>query len=138
MLPLSSYFLTLASVSAVLAGICVTVRNFSYSIRIDPKSTGLTVGEKDYPEILEKSGWWATIAAIIFLANTLACMVGVAITAQSNIDFGSFPSLLAWGVGVIFSIGVILLGVATVRGFFQTHQPKVEEPAETEPLDEEE
>lgn len=102
---------------------------------IDPETTGMTVGDRDYPEILKKSGWWATIAAVLFLTVALLCMVSIAIIAQSTIDVSGGPHLMAWGVGFLFFVGVVLLAVATLRGFLQTHQPEDGERAETEALD---
>lgn len=138
MVGLSSYFLTIASVSAVLAGICVTLRNFSYSTLIAPESSGLTVGEKDYPKILRKSAFWATLTSVLYLFNTALCLLGLLMNQQSIIGLGRSPSGLAVVVGLVFFLGIILLTVATLVGFFQTHQPGPEEPAPTEPMDNEE
>lgn len=137
MVGLSTYFLTLASVSAVLAGICVTLRNFSYSTLIDPNSTGLSVGERDYPEILKKSGYWSTWSSILFLGNTGFCLIGLSIDHQAMWEVGKTPSLIGIFVGLVFFSGIILMTVATLRGFFQTHQPESGEPAATEPISEE-
>lgn len=134
---LALYFLTVASVSLVLAGICVTLRNFTYSTLIDPRSTGLSIGERDYPEILKKSGWWATIASLVFLSNTAICFVGLGLSSINPdvVDLGKTPTGIAFITGVLFLAGVVILTLATVRGFFQTHQPDSEERAPTEPMD---
>lgn len=87
MVDLGLYFLSMVSVAVVLLGICASVRNSAYASLIREESTGVNLGDKDYEEILQKSGTQAMWAGICFTVMAVFAFVGFALYVFQLITF---------------------------------------------------
>ncbi|MFC5136326.1 MULTISPECIES: hypothetical protein [Haloferacaceae] len=137
----SVFFLSLASVSAVMLGICVTVRNNAYSTILRHFDEDIQLGNSDYERILRRSGGGAMAAGVCYSVSIFGAFSGVLLEAD--------PMKTNWPVMVtlgFFAIGFLGLLFSLLTGHIKLGNPfrapkKPEEPdrddrPEIEPRDE--
>lgn len=130
----SLIFLTFMSISAVLLGISVNLRNASFSSLVSDDVTDVKLGKHDYKTILEKSGQRAQYAGIAFLVNVIVSLSGVLYVVIGATTKNDVTAVLYWFVVGSFLTGNLLLGWSLTTGYIQVPTPSSER-EETEPTD---
>lgn len=133
----SLIFLTFMSISAVLLGISVNLRNASFSSLISENAKNVRLGKHDYETILEKSGQRAQYAGILFLLNVISSLGGVLYIVVGTATKNDVTAVLYWIVVASFLAGNLLLGWSLTTGYIQVPTPRSKR-EETEPPDDNE
>ena len=123
MLDFSSYFLASSSISAVLLGICVSLRNNSFSGLLHPEVSKISVGNGKYKETLKRSGKYSTFAGGFFGINTI---LGIIAFLLSHSLLSGYPNLLWYGtlfISGLFILGVLFLGRALMFEYLEFSWP---------------
>lgn len=106
-------YLSLASVSSVLLGICVTLRNNAFATILRHYEEEITLGGKDYETILERSAFGA-MGAGLFFAGSIASSFFSLFYGQSTLRGPGFK--LAIGT---FLIGLLILLYSLFAGYIK-------------------
>lgn len=125
MVDLGLYFLSMVSVAVVLLGICASVRNSAYASLIREESTGVNLGDKDYEEILQKSGTQAMWAGICFTVMAVFAFVGFALYVFQLITFAEWFGI---GTSVAFGVGIFQLARSMLGGYIDWGLPSMRAP----------
>jgi hypothetical protein len=108
------------SLSAVLAGISVALRNFACSALLQPECRTFRVGEKSYDEVLQRSFTLSTCAGIVFIINTIAAFFFGAATLSSNYNDVTVEFYV---LSLIFILGMALFLVCLIVGHLTWNSP---------------
>lgn len=124
----SLFFLSLASVSAVLLGICVTIRNNAYSTVLRHFDEEIRLGDSDYEQIMRRSAKGALFAGSIYSLAILSSFLGVVFGGFEKYYLPIEISSLAF-----FMLGFIPLVYSLLTGHLKMGSPfkslrKPEEP----------
>lgn len=154
MIDFSFFFLSISSISAVLLGICVTLRNNSFSGLLHPNIGEVKVENKDYEEVLKRSGKYSTLSGGFFVVSTV---LGTSSFLLSH-SYLSGANDSLWNLTLLtsglFMLGVAFLGWALIFDYVRVEKPikfefqwppisftppeqRSEKRPDTEPVDEE-
>lgn len=122
------FFLSLASVSAVLLGICVTLRNNAFSTVLRHYDERIQLGDKDYEPILNRSAHSAMVAGFFFFGAIISSFIGL-----FNGPSQQFGVLEFWSSMITFSIGLTALLYALFTGHIR--RPSLRSPGKPDRSD---
>lgn len=112
------FYLSLASVSAVLLGICVTLRNNAFATILRHFNEEIRLGARDYEVILERSAYGA-MASGFFFALTIILAFGGLFMRQGETLGGNWFR----GAMLTFAIGLLSLIFALFTGHINLEWP---------------
>lgn len=134
----SVFFLSLASVSAVMLGICVTVRNNAYSTILRHFDEEIQLGNSDYERILRRSGGGAMVAGVCYSLSIIGAFSGVVLEADPMESNSSvIATLIFFATGFLALLFSLLTGHIKLGNPFRTpkkpEEPDRDERPEVEP-----
>lgn len=112
------FYLSLASVSSVLLGICVTLRNNAFSTVLRHYDEEIQIADKDYEPVLIRSAYGAMFSGLFFFFVIISSFVGLFFGPESSYGFWEFRVSMG-----TFSIGLFALVYALFTGHVE--RPKV-------------
>lgn len=104
MLDPNIFYLSLASVSSVLLGICVTLRNNAFSTILRHYDEEIQLGEKDYEPILRRSAHGAMSAGILFALAILSSFAGLFFSPPGSLGIWEFRAAIGTFSGGLLSL----------------------------------
>lgn len=123
MIDFSFYFLSAASISAILLGICVSLRNNAFSGLLHPKMADFKVRDEDYGDVLIRSGKYATFSGFFFVASTVWGAGSFLLSHSYLMGMDNYLWYLTVGNTGLFIIGILLLGYALVFDYITIERP---------------
>lgn len=128
MLDPTIFYLSLASVSSVLLGICVTLRNNAFSTVLRHYDEQIQLGDKDYEPILIRSAHGSMFAGLLFFVAIASSFLGLFHSPTNNFESWQF-----WGAIGAFSFGLIILLYALFTGHIK--RPLLDSPGKPDRSD---
>lgn len=121
---------SITSLSAVMAGISIALRNFAFSALIQAGSNVFKLGEKNYNEILKNSAKYSTFAGILFVINTLIGLLVSAINIfnqEGIIEINISPGGVFIILVPLFLVAIILFLICLIAGHYKFVTPEIQE-----------